>query len=1564
MFQFFTSDDPDIPRELIIDADGQDRFLKYMPKDRGFVNYIENYPYPYVINKLCWEFPCIAPSDWSAQHKHGVNNQVTVDDWKAAIDITVIKKGVMCLVFHPHGWIKPEQIVELIDHTQRKHGKKVKFLTFKEAARRLEENLLRGRGIRPAKSQYMRYQLGEGWDYMGITFPGTKKGEWPDIWAWEDRNGRYARAVGGDSSWKETSKTAKERWVHGPPMSGSGAGYPHYSAADQREAEQLPEEVDPFQIYVSEERWSETTDFPGDTQVIGGDTLKFPPSVARRIREIAKADPRTKRLNRSWETFYVEHFAAFRAVDVNKDGFRDIVYSDAKQFGVFLFDEQQKGWTTVVLDQLRGPKPISGELPPIARRDGTDNGFFVHGDALYWQNENTAKEPHLVVKRTFAEILAAGKKVGWASPTNPGDERQAKANPRSVVGNAHPTAKSPNASLNCIDVREGFRVELVASEPLIRDPVAFDWLPDGRMIVVEMGGYPNGVAANKQGSSVDASSNGRVRILEDTDNDGVYDKATTLLDRLNFPTGVMPWRKGVLISAAPDVIYAEDRDGDGKADKQRVFFTGFKEGNQQHRVNGFEHGLDNWVYVANGDSGGKVKSRKFPGTASIDIRSNDVRILPEERDIGWSTYYGTPPPPDIQRVTGRTQFGRHRDAYGNWFGCNNSNPMWHYVLDEQYIRRNKHFAPRSVQHVVPEVPGNAPVFPISTTPERFNDFHTANRFTSACSTIVYDDDLFGSHFKRNAFICEPVHNLVSRLVLKRNGVTFTGSRAIDERDREFLASTDNWFRPVFVRTGPDGALWIADMYRHVIEHPKWIPEDWQKKLDLRAGHDKGRIYRVVPVTAKPMRELVRFPIKGELEELESPARWVRDTAHHRLTDQATLPKSVLGLLKDWSDLRRRFENAKTPQNRIQILSALDGRHKKWWESGPKLILNALSDKNPDVRRHGIRLSRRYPKDAAIRERLIELAKKPSPAEVLELAYRLGEYDSRDTADALAALVMLNPTDQFVEAAVLSSVNETNLPRLMKVALNPKMPLEFAKAVFETAVRSKDVGLIETGFEVIVAPDVLRNQETKERAVVVAAAIFEEANALKLPASRMPTDKRSQAALEQLTGFVEAASRDRHCKQHSPESVVASIRIMGFIARAKGGKLSAGDANGWKKAFSVSVPQMVQLAVIDEVARYEGSEPIAVFVGNWKNATPVVRARMFSHVLSKGDWISQLLIHLADGDLKSSDFTAAQRAQLLNHKEDWVRESASESFGKLETTDRQALVTKFASSLKPGDAVAGRAVFEKRCATCHRLKGVGKQLGADLASLKDKSRGALLTAILDPNRAVEAKFLSYTAVTEDGKSHSGMIKSETGNAITLIGSDGSERTILRSTIDDFAGSGRSLMPEGLERDMTATDLANVVAFVQVGTGGSTPKRFAGNTPKAVGPAADGSLRLTARDCEIHGPSLVFESHYGNLGFWASKDDHAIWNLSSVKPGRYRVRATIAAPANDSGQQFEVRIAGNKVRAKVPATGSWDNYRTIDVGEILIEDETCSVRVSSVGAVSQYLMDLREIVLLPE
>src|SRR5262249_39249753 len=210
--------------------------------------------------------------------------------------------------------------------------------------------------------------------------------------------------------------------------------------------------------------------------------------------------------------------------------------------------------------------------------------------------------------------------------------------------------KTPEASLKSIRVRPGFTVEQMAAEPLVQDPICFAWGPDGKLWVVEMGDYPLGVDGK-------GKPGGKVKFLESSKGDGIYDRATVFLDNLPFPTGVAPWRNGVLVTAAPDVLYAEDTQGTGKADKIEVLFTGFHRGNPQHRINSLVWGLDNWVYGANGDSGGRVRSVKTGQV--VDIRGRDFRFRP---DTG-----------EIAAQTGQTQYGRARDDCGNWCGCNNSN---------------------------------------------------------------------------------------------------------------------------------------------------------------------------------------------------------------------------------------------------------------------------------------------------------------------------------------------------------------------------------------------------------------------------------------------------------------------------------------------------------------------------------------------------------------------------------------------------------------------------------------------------------------------------------------------------------------------------------------------------------------------------------------------------------------------------------------------------------------------------------------------------------------------------
>ena len=245
-----------------------------------------------------------------------------------------------------------------------------------------------------------------------------------------------------------------------------------------------------------------------------------------------------------------------------------------------------------------------------------------------------------------------------------------------------PDPKTPRQALGSFRTHADLTVELVASEPLIESPVAIDWDAQGRLWVCEMYDYPLGIGAvdtkntrygeNPKSASGGYLPGGRIKVLTDTDGDGRYDKAVLFLDGLPFPTGVMPWGRGALICAAPNVLYAEDIDGDGRADLVRTNLTGFVTHNFQARINGFTWGLDGWLHGSSGLFGGKVKSLQTG--REVDLSGRDLRYRPETGEI--------------EPVSGISQFGRVRDDFGNWFGNDNSTWLWHYPLPDHYLRRN------------------------------------------------------------------------------------------------------------------------------------------------------------------------------------------------------------------------------------------------------------------------------------------------------------------------------------------------------------------------------------------------------------------------------------------------------------------------------------------------------------------------------------------------------------------------------------------------------------------------------------------------------------------------------------------------------------------------------------------------------------------------------------------------------------------------------------------------------------------------------------------------------------
>lgn len=1108
-----------------------------------------------------------------------------------------------------------------------------------------------------------------------------------------------------------------------------------------------------------------------------------------------------------------------------------------------------------------------------------------------------------------------------------------------------PPPKSPEESAAAIQMRPGLRVELVAAEPLISDPVAFEWDINGRLYVVEMGDYPSG-----------GDTSGRVRLLEDSDGDGQYDKATTFLDGLGFPTGVHRWRNGVVITAAPEILYAEDSDGDGVADIRKTLFQGFAEGNQQHRVNGLRYGLDHQLYVANGDSGGTIKnvgavidSVGELAQQSLSISGRDLRIKPDEGLM--------------EPQSGQTQFGRCRDDWGNWFGCNNSRPIWHFVLPDHYLRRNPHLAVRDTRHEVSVTPGAAPVFPVSRTLARFNDFGKANRFTSACSTTIYRDRMLGDEFYGNAFVCEPVHNLVSRLVLQSDGLTFKGQRAEDEQQSEFLASSDNWFRPVMVRTGPDGALWVADMYRFVIEHPKWIPAEWQRRLDLQAGSDRGRIYRIVrdervaccgaqtneTTAAKKSDDESepaqhdrswltaswnRVPRERLVQRLNTPNGWWRD-AIQRILIHRDARDSVPAL-------ETLAQHAEQPAARVQALGTLAGLH----ELKHEVIMRALKDEHSGIRRQALRLlhdRRDHLKGNELPQALVNDA----PQVQLQLAFTLGIGGPDNSLRTLAELAVKHRENGWMQSAIASSLtDETAEKFLLLLEERGATGSELFGRYINHAVALSDAdGVANTIQQMLSTANGKRDSAAWTTIGQIVNALRNHSAVLERveKSDEWGVTRKNAAEL-----IVDAAA--------THQSRVAGIRIVSLEK-----PLDDNTADALGSLLSPQFAPELQLASVAAIAGSGRTDAANRLLTDWRAHTPRVRTAIVDSLLQRESSRSHLLKAIERGDVSAADLDASRRESLLNSGSDESQTLARRLLLGSSSSTRAQIVEQHRSALELEPSVErGVEIFRKRCASCHRLRDIGKSIGANLASLRDRSGPALLTAILDPNRAVEAKFLSYSAVTSDGRTFNGMLLNETGNNITLAGADGKEHVLLRQDLETLVATGRSLMPEGLEKDLNPQDLADVMAFVQ--QSGSPSKQFPGNSPVTVRPGDDGTVTLPATAAAVYGPSLVFESKYRNLGFWHSKDDQAVWTIELPASGTYEVEFDFACDNSTAGNVVLLATDGRELRGSVPGTGSWDDYRRWTPGTIDLRRGTSRLVVSS-PAPRGYVIDLRAIRLRP-
>jgi putative heme-binding domain-containing protein len=733
-----------------------------------------------------------------------------------------------------------------------------------------------------------------------------------------------------------------------------------------------------------------------------------------------------------------------------------------------------------------------------------------------------------------------------------------------------------------------------------------------------------------------------------------------------------------------------------------------------------------------------------------------------------------------------------RDDWGNWFGCNNTVLCFHYPLASRYLARNPHVVPPSMEISVASeaatqlFPGGELVLFELTGP--------AGRPTSVCGIGVYRDELLGPQFNGNLFACEPVNQLVHRLVLHPKGTTFAGERAADETDSEFITSTDNWFRPVQARTGPDGALWIVDMYRYVIEYSHWIPPAIVETLDLRAGNEMGRIYRVLPRDA-PARTLPRLD-QLETEQLAA----AMDTPNGTQRDMI---QQMLAWRHDSAAARPLMHlaaNAERPAVRLQALCTLELLGKLPEE----LLAAALADSHAGVRRNAVRISESHLNSSRdVAEAVLRLAGDPDAAVALQLAASLGALDDHAAkTTALARIARRHFDNEYIITAILTSIDDEELGELIQhldAEFRHEIPAALLVQVAELAGTAGDARAVESAIEAAAAA-IEANLPHRFSALAALLGGLGRKNSAA-------NDRLTSAAIQQLTELTDRALGVATDLDADQITRLESIQVIGQNPSA-----TAEHVRALGRLLSAEHETTLQIAAIDALAMQRHDEVAEEILSAWSSFTPRVRMRAVEALLNRKKWAQALIVAIENNAVPVSQLDTAQRARLLSYPDADIRKLAERHFSQTATGERAAVLARYQGSESDGDAARGKALYQKHCANCHEFRGAGSRVGPALDASEFRSADAMLREILDPNRAIDGRYAEYVAITTSGRVKNGILAEESGNTITLRGQQGEETRLLRSELDSLTSTGKSLMPEGFENDIPPADMADLLEYL--------------------------------------------------------------------------------------------------------------------------------------------------------
>jgi len=991
-------------------------------------------------------------------------------------------------------------------------------------------------------------------------------------------------------------------------------------------------------------------------------------------------------------------------------------------------------------------------------------------------------------------------------------EEEKMAGPMVDPDKLHVQPLSPWEALSTFEVEDGFEIELVASEPDVVDPMAIEFDENGRMYVVEMRYYPliDSVSANL----------GRIRLLEDTDGNGVFDKSTIFADNLRFPTAVFCYDGGVFVASTPDLLYLKDTSGDGIADVKKTVMSGFGTSGHpaffvQQMPNSFKWGLDNRIHAVTSGNGGKINIEGESSDDVTEIRGQDFSFDPKTMDLS--------------RESGGMQHGMSFDDWGRKFITRQSSHIEQVMYDYKYAERNPSFSMPGSHISIAEDGMAAEVYRLSEH-EPWRELRTkwtvegllvrdenmvlqwqepggdravwqggvgydgGSFITSSSGLTIYKGDAWPEAYRGSSFIAEPTGNLIHRdsLYFKDNSISMSATRPSAGLKSEFVASTDTWFRPVQFTNAPDGCLYIADMYREVIDLPSGIPDVIRQYFDLHNGNDKGRIYRIVPenFVQPPKINLGDFTTPQLVSAIEHTNGWHQTTASRLLYQRQD--ESAVPLLEDL------VKNSKNPIGRMRAMYVLDGYN----ALSSEILIIGLTDEHNGVRRHAIKLSEKHFDESdpeiqrMITNKWLGMINDPDLEIQYQLAFSLDKLRQQDKINGLKSLIMNRGENSWMQAAVLSSLR-TDGVMLFKELVNEKVVdnnHELGK--FLTRLASM-IGTQNNADQVNQILEVISNLDDESKTFDFVVAL---GNGM-----RQTNDNLDFKSDQKLSNIFDRALTTTEDPDSDMAQKMSAIQLIG---------LSDVEFALEKIApfLDATNPPEIGSVAFQTLSRYNDPATTTKILEKWPEIIPTLRPKMINYFLGRTDRILMFLKEIQSGKISSKLLSSNQVRFLRSHSDEEVQKIAKNTLPDFDG-ERQSIIDSYQAVLNiQGDKISGLDIFRRKCSICHQIDSIGTAIGPDLVTL-DSRRAKLLVDIIDPNRDVSPEYLYNTVETNDGETMSGIITNETANNLTIKDSAGGIKTILRSNIKSINSFEYSLMPVGLEADLSIDEMADLLQFIE-------------------------------------------------------------------------------------------------------------------------------------------------------